>query len=112
MIPFLLKMLGVSPGSASDKTGAREAAWTLIGIALGLTIGSMWRGPETVREMVPVLIVIWPSAILAVCGAYKLQFDRKVLRGRNQQQGYDAAGYSMGSGYSAPMPPPPSRPEE
>lgn len=78
MFVFLLRALGLTPG-AVGKTGSREAAWALICITTGLQIGAMWLGPEMVTATMPVMIVLWPAAITALAGAYKLKYDRQVM---------------------------------
>lgn len=75
MIVHLLRLLGVTPASAG-KTGKREAAWMLVGIALGLTVGAMADGEGMVTAMTAILMVLWPAAIAALAGAYKLEVDR------------------------------------
>lgn len=75
MLVWLLRSLGVTPG-CDGKTGKREAAWALVLVALALTAAAMWKGPDMVEAMSSVLAIVWPAAVLAVCGAYKLEYDR------------------------------------
>ncbi|MFC6488041.1 hypothetical protein [Nitratireductor sp. GCM10026969] len=86
MFVHLLRLLGVTPNDG--KTGKREAAWALIAIALGLTLGAMWAGFEMVQAMTAVLVIIWPSAILAVAGAYKLEHDKEAWRQAQPPRSY------------------------
>ena len=79
MFVFLLRALGLTPG-AVGKTGSREAAWALICITTGLQIGAMWIGSDMVSATMPVMIVLWPAAITALAGAYKLKYDRQVIK--------------------------------
>lgn len=78
MFVYILKLFGVTPNHG--KTGKREAAWALVAIALGLTIAGMWAGADMVTAMTAILVIIWPSAILAVAGAYKLEHDKGIWR--------------------------------
>lgn len=78
MFVHLLRLLGVTPNHG--KSGKREAAWALIAIALGLTIAGMWLGHEMVAAMTAILVIVWPSAILAVAGAYKLEHDKGIWK--------------------------------
>lgn len=75
MLVWLLRGLGVTP-EGSGKTGKREAAWMLVGIALLLTGSSMYLGIEMVGAMTAVLMLVWPAAIAALVGAYKLEHDK------------------------------------
>lgn len=83
MFVWLLKLLGVTPNHG--KTGKRESAWALIAIAFALTLTAMWWGAEMVQAMTAVLVIIWPSAILAVAGAYKLEHDKTLLQPKNDR---------------------------
>lgn len=76
---WLCRILGVTPNGG--KTGKREAAWALIAMSLGLTVFAMTLGVDMVQAMTAVLVALWPSAILALAGAYKLEYDRQVLLG-------------------------------
>lgn len=82
MYVWLLRLLGVTPNGG--KTGKREASWALVTVALGLTSAAMYLGPEMVQAMTAVLVIVWPSAILAVAGAYKLEYDRTLLTPRKE----------------------------
>lgn len=103
MMKLMLRFLGVTPDGS--KTGKREAAWTLIAISLGLTIGAMILGHELATAIQPVLLMIWPSSILAVAGAYKLQHDKQMA-----QQGLEPPPVSeqpVDPAEEPPAPPPP-----
>jgi len=84
MLRFVLNLLGLAPDGR--KTGKREAAWALILIALTLTLVAMFWGEGMVSAMTAILVIIWPSAILAVAGAYKLQHDVSLLSRKNGQE--------------------------
>ena len=75
-----LWLMGVTPDGS--KTGKREAAWALIAIALGLQISAMAMGAAMVAAMQPVMSILWPSAVLAIAGAYKLEYDKQQLQVR------------------------------
>lgn len=75
MLVFILRILGVTP-DYGGKTGKREASWTLVLIALAITGAAMFHGPEMITAATPILVMLWPAAILAVCGAYKLEHDK------------------------------------
>lgn len=81
MFVWLFRSLGVTP-ACGGKTGKRESAWALVAVAIGLTVTAMFFGPEMVHAMTAVLVVVWPSAILAVAGAYKLEHDKAILTGK------------------------------
>ncbi len=74
MLTVVLKILGLAP-SKYGKSGKREASWALMLIAMVLTIYAMWIGIEMVSAMTGVLCIIWPFAIGAMAGAYKLEHD-------------------------------------
>lgn len=78
MFVYILRFLGVT-STGKGRTGKREAAWALVAIALGLTIAGMVMGAEIMQAMDSVLIILWPSAILAVAGAYKLEHDKALM---------------------------------
>lgn len=84
----LCRIAGVTTNGG--KTGKREAAWALIALALGLTLFAMTLGAEMVTAMTAVLVALWPSAVLALAGAYKLEYDRQVLLGAAGFQGQPA----------------------
>lgn len=98
MLTFILKILGLNP-KGNGKTGKREAAWGLVFIALGVTIVVIYQGAEMMSAAVGVLVILWPSAILAVAGAYKLEHDKKLLAG-GDGQGKDAPGVMEAPGVS------------
>lgn len=78
MLTLVLRMLGLAPRQ-TGKTGKRESAWGLLLIALALTLLAMSIGPDMVQAMTIIFSVLWPSAILALAGAYKLQHDKDML---------------------------------
>lgn len=81
MFVWFFRLMGVTP-ACGGKTGKRESAWALVAVAIGLTVTAMFFGPEMVHAMTAVLVVVWPSAILAVAGAYKLEHDKAILSGK------------------------------
>lgn len=90
MFVHLLRLLGVTPQIAG-KSGKREAAWMAVAIALGVTIYAMMMGADMVREMSPVLLLMWPSAFALLAGAYKLEYDQKKFeRTAERPPGYPA----------------------
>lgn len=95
MWTWLCRIAGVTPNGG--KTGKREAAWALIALALGLTLLAMSMGVEMVQAITAVLVALWPSALLALAGAYKLEYDKQALL---------AAAGLQGQPLPAPGPPP------
>lgn len=81
MFVLLLRFLGVTPQRAG-KTGSREAAWAMVFIAIGITVLAIWKGAEVVSACSPFLMVLWPAAIAALAGAYKLKSDRMQATGQ------------------------------
>ncbi len=75
MFVYLLRALGVAPERAG-KSGARETAWVVVIIALGLTTSAMWQGTAMVDSMEALLIFIWGFASTLLAGAYKMKSDR------------------------------------
>lgn len=75
VLVYLYKFLGMTPAGIG-KTGKRESAWTLILIALALTILAMWYGVDMVSATTAVLMTLWGAAIAAIAGAYKLEHDK------------------------------------
>lgn len=75
MLVHLLRLLGVAPLIAG-KSGKREAAWLVVGIAVGLTVAAMWNGVEMVSAMTAILMLIWGAALGLIGAAYKLEFDK------------------------------------
>ncbi len=81
MIPDLLFRLGVNP-KGNGKTGKREAAWTLMLIALALTavyIVVVWFKPGIWSGLRDVVMLAWGAAVGAVMYAYKMENDNKRL---------------------------------
>lgn len=101
---ILCRVAGVTP--SGGKTGKREAAWALIAMALGLTVFAMTLGVEMVQAATAVLVALWPSAVLALAGAYKLEFDRQALLGTAGLQSPPAAAAGAVAGYPADIAPP------
>lgn len=79
MLHYLFRFLGVTP-EPPGKSGKRESAWTIVLIALALTVASMWAGVEMVQAMTALLMAIWGSGIVALGGAYKLEHDKGLWR--------------------------------
>lgn len=75
MLVHLLHKLGVTP-NGDGKTGGREAAWTLIAVALSLTVTSMFMGPEMVHAMTAILAALWSASVAALVYVYKLKGDQ------------------------------------
>ena len=75
MLVYLLHKLGVTP-NGDGKTGGREATWTLIVIALSLTVTSMFMGPEMVHAMTAILAALWSASVAALVYVYKLKGDQ------------------------------------
>ena len=71
MFVQLLRILGVTPDGS--KTGKREAAWMLIFITCVFTGVAVYQG----ADITGVLTILWPAAIAAVFGAYKLEYDHR-----------------------------------
>lgn len=80
MLHYLFRFLGVTPDQPG-KSGKRESAWTIVLIALALTVASMWAGVEMVQAMTALLMAIWGSGIVALGGAYKLEHDKGIWKG-------------------------------
>lgn len=72
MWTYLCRVAGVTPNGG--KTGKREAAWALVAVALGLTLWAMWLGVVMVQAMTSALVIVWPAVIVAVSGAYGLEY--------------------------------------
>lgn len=76
MIPWLLRLLGVTPDDPTkEKTGAREAAWTFVAICIALTLYISTLSVEKIVHFTPVLVILWPSATAALLAAYKIKSD-------------------------------------
>lgn len=95
MFVHLLRLLGVTP-TAEGKTGKREAAWMTVAITLAVTLYAMHAGPDMVREMSPILMVMWPSAFALLGAAYKLEWDQAKARGAAPEAG-PAADWEAGA---------------
>ena len=81
MFVQLLRILGVTPDGS--KTGKREAAWALIFIVCVFTGVAIYQG----ADITGVLTILWPAAIAAVFGAYKLEYDQRQAPRRRAQEG-------------------------
>lgn len=99
MLTYILKFLGLNP-TGNGKSGKREAAWGLIAIAMVVTVLVIMKGAAMMSAAVGLLVVLWPSAILAVAGAYKLEHDKKLLAGGDRPGKLETPSVMEASGVS------------